>query len=601
MSTTPISYRDIAITGGFWQALQARNREVTMPAVQARFGETGRFDAFHCETAWPEGRKPHYFWDSDVAKWMESAAYILQKGPDPQLERAVEAIITLIEANQWADGYFNIYFTVVEPEGRWKDRNAHELYCAGHLIEAAVAYFEATGRRPFLDCMLRYAAHIEKVFLIDGSATFHTPGHEEIELALLRLHRCTGDARWLRLGEWFVEQRGRCSDEVTAMPGWMCPSYNQSHLPAREQATAEGHAVRALYFYCAMADLAAERGDAGLASACRALFESVTQKRMFITGGVGSSHHGEAFTIDYDLPNETAYSETCAAIALALFCRRMSALAPDARYADAAERALYNGVLSGISEGGAAFFYENPLEIHPDLRRKDQSVNGGERYPGTRRKEVFDCSCCPPNITRFIASLAEFLFTRDGDTLYVHHYACARTAQIDMKTDYPREGRVALRLRGMMGSRVALRIPGWCENFQCSATGILDRGYYYVNVQAKDFSLELTLEMPVRLIYAHPKAYENIGRVAVTRGPVVYCMEAADNGENLRALSIAPEARFEGGFDALECDGFRLEEPPVLYAAVPPKQTPQKLRFIPYFRFANRGESEMAVWCRAEG
>jgi len=593
----PIGYRDIAVTGGFWGELQRRNRERTMPAVEARFRETGRFDAFRFGTAWPEGWQPHIYWDSDVAKWMEAAAYILQKAPDPRLEQSVEELIDLIGKNQGADGYFNIHFTVVAPEMRWQNRDWHELYCAGHLIEAAVAYYEATGRDRFLHCMLKYAAYIEKVFMIEGSAAFATPGHEEIELALVRLYRCTGDARWLRLSQWFVEQRGNNGKDK---PIGGVPCYAQNHLPAREQTEAMGHAVRATYLYCAMADLALETGDEGLLNACRALFRNITEKRMYITGGVGSTHRGEAFTVDYDLPNETAYAETCAAIGLALFARRMSALEPDSRYADAAERAIYDGFLSGISEDGTAFFYENPLEIHPALRHRDTCRPDNERYPITQRQKVFRCSCCPPNVVRFVASLADFLFTRDGDTLYVHHYACARTAQIDMATEYPREGEIALRLRGMAGGRVALRIPGWCENYHCSAAETLGRGYCYVDIPSDDFSLELRLEMPARLVYANPRAYENIGRAAVTRGPVVYCLEAVDNGENLRALSIAAGACFTGGFDILECDGHRLEAPDALYAAEAPKRLPQRLRFIPYYRFANRGESEMAVWIRAE-
>jgi len=592
-----ISYRDIEMTGGFWAALQTRNHGVTMPAVLERFRETGRLDAARCETTWPEGKRPHFFWDSDLAKWMEAAAYILQKGPDPLLERMMEELITRIEENQWDDGYYNIYYTAVEPNGRWQNRDHHELYCAGHLIEAAVAFYEATGRERFLNRMLKFAAHIEKTFMIDGAAAFQTPGHEEIELALMRLYHCTEDERWLKLSRWFLERRGRNREEIDAMPRWHHPSYNQSHLPVEEQRAAEGHAVRALYLYAAMADLAI-CGDAAMRTACEALFENITQKRMYITGGVGSSHRGEAFTVDYDLPNETAYAETCAAIALALFCRRMSAVEPDARYADAAERAIYNGLLSGISEDGAAFFYENPLELHPELRRKDTSVAEGERFPITQRQRMFDCACCPPNLARFVASFADFLFTRDENTLYIHHYACARTNNIEMATEYPRDGRIFLRLHGMAGRRAALRVPGWCEKFHCSVAGILDKGYYYIDIPADHFRLELKLEMPARLITAHPRAYENIGRAAVTRGPMVYCMESVDNGENLRALSIAPDAVFSGDFNMLECGGMRLEEPEALYSATPPKHVPQRLRFLPYYRFANRGESEMAVWVR---
>jgi len=586
-----IGCRDIDITGGFWHQMQQRNREVTVPAVRARFLETGRFDALDFSTPWAEGKKPHIFWDSDIAKWLEAAAYILQKESDPQLEQAVEEALSLIEKNQGEDGYFNSYFITVEPEKRWQNRDAHELYCAGHLIEAAVAYYEATGRDRFLNCMLRYAAYIEKVFVSEDSAAFQTPGHEEIELALVKLHRCTGDERWLRLAQFFIDQRGANDKDKPIYNAK--PSYCQSHLPVREQATAEGHAVRATYLYCAMADLALECGDEGLAQACRALFGNITERRMYITGGLGSSHHGEAFTFDCDLPNETAYSETCASIGLALFARRMIALEPDGRYADTAERAIYNCVLAGVSEDGRAFFYENPLEIHPDIRKR------GERFPTTKRKEVFDCSCCPPNVARFIASFAEFLFTREGDTVFVHHYASANTDCVEMTTEYPRDGKIDLKVRGM--KRLALRIPGWCEAFECSAPGKLDRGYYYIDVPAGELALTLTLDMPVRLVYADARVYENIGRAAVTRGPVVYCMEGIDNGTNLRALSIAPEAHFIGGFDLLECDGYRLEEREALYASEPPQRVPQRLRFIPYYRYANRGENEMAVWVRAEG
>ena len=585
---TLISYRDVTFTGGFWAALQERNRLATMSAVEARFRETGRFDAFRCKTAWPEGKKPHIFWDSDVAKWMESAAYILQKRADPALESAVEELIGLIEKNQGDDGYFNIYFTVVEPENRWQNRHAHELYCAGHLIEAAVAWREATGRDRFLNCMLKYAAYIEKVFMREGSAEFRTPGHEEIELALVKLWRCTGDERWLRLGEWFVERRGSGEEPFD-------DEYMQSHAPVREQRTAEGHAVRAMYLCCAMADLALVRGDAGLRAACEALFENVTQKRMYVTGGIGSTPSGERFTFDYDLPNETAYAETCAAIGLALFSRRMSLLEPDARYADAAERAVCNGFLSGVSEDGRSFFYENPLEINFGTRKR------GGRFPITQRKEVFDCSCCPPNVTRFIASFGDFLFSRDGDTLYVHHYASAAAPGIGMTTEYPADGHIALRLRNMAGKRVALRIPGWCEAFHCDAEGLLDRGYYRVDIRSDDYTLGLTLEMPARLVYAHPDVQENIGRAAVMRGPVVYCLEGVDNGGNLRALAIPANAAFTGGFDALECEGYRLEGTDALYSPAPPKRVPQRLKFIPYHRFANRGESEMMVWVKAEG
>ena len=592
---TPVSYRDVQITGGFWQHLQRRNKEITLPAVQRQFEETGRFAALDFGTPWV--KKPHIFWDSDLGKWIESVAYILQKGPAPALEQAAEAAIALIEKYQGEDGYYNICFTVVEPEKRWQNRGDHELYCAGHLIEAAVAYYEATGRDRLLRCMKKYADYIERVFVKEQSAAFTTCGHEEIELALVRLYRCTGEARYLCLSAFFIDRRG-ANGKDRAPYDFSDQTYCQSHRPVREQREAVGHAVRAMYLYCAMADLALENKDDTLLEACKQLFDNTVQKRMYVTGGVGSTHHGEAFTIDYDLPNETAYAETCAAIGLALFARRMGALEPDSRYADVAELAIYNGVLSGLSEDGAAFFYENPLEIHPSLRSKNTGTRGGDRYPVTQRQKVFDCMCCPPNFTRFIASFGDFLFSEDDCTLYIHHYAHVRTDRLELKTEYPREGKISLRIRDMRGKRVALRIPGWCEDFRCGVPGTLDRGYYYIDIPGDDFAVSLSLEMPARLVYANPAVYENIGRAAVMRGPVVYCMEALDNGENLRALSIAPGTKFTGGFDELQCEGFRIEAGQALYTPNPPESIPQRLRFIPYHRFANRGESEMAVWVR---
>ncbi|MDR3314453.1 MAG: glycoside hydrolase family 127 protein, partial [Oscillospiraceae bacterium] len=534
---TAISYRDVDIDGGFWGERQRVNRDATSVAVMERFRETGRFAAFHMERGWAQGEKPHYFWDSDVAKWIEGVAYLLQKGPAPALEALAEETIGLIEQHQAADGYFNIYFTVVEPEKRWQDRDCHELYCAGHLIEAAVAYYEATGRDRFLRCMCRYADAIERVFMREHSATFDTPGHEEIELALVRLWRCTGEARYLRLSQYFVDTRGQVGGRDSCA-AWAKPSYTQSHLPVREQRTAEGHAVRALYLYAAMADLAVEADDPALWEACRALFGSIAQRRMYITGGVGSSHHGEAFTLDYDLPNESAYGETCAALALALFARRMAAAEPDAAYADAAERAIYNGFLSGVSLDGTAFFYENPLEVHPALRQKDASVKDNERYPQLQRQAVFGCSCCPPNVLRFIASLGDFLYSYDETTLFVHHYAqstaqCSawgRTVSIQQATEYPWQGNIQLELRGCAGKRIALRIPGWCSHYTLLAgdreiTPSIEKGYAYVDIADEHCRFALRLEMPVRLVRANPAVWENIGRAAVTKGPLVYCLE----------------------------------------------------------------------------
>ncbi|MDF2686587.1 MAG: glycoside hydrolase family protein, partial [Clostridia bacterium] len=397
-----VSFRDIELIDGFWAKKQKLINETSIFAVWDRFKETGRFDAFKCD--WQEGmpNRPHIFWDSDIAKWIESVAYILQNSKlqnsklqnnkDDKLEAAVEELIDLIEKNQDSNGYFNIYFTVCEPKARFTRRYDHELYCAGHLIEAAVAYYETTGKDRFLKLMCKYADYIEKVFILDKTAAFFTPGHEEIELALVKLYHVTGDKRYLNMSKHFLDLRGTNK----------AVEYNnntQDDVPVRQISEAVGHSVRAVYLYSAMADVADEFNDNELFDACRRVFQNIAYKRMYITGGIGSSPRGEAFSVDYDLPNMTAYSETCAALGLVLFARRMSRLDPDSIYADVAEKAIYNGFISSISLDGVSFFYENPLEIDPSLHKRPEVINGSMRFPPMRRQKVFGCSCCPPNIT----------------------------------------------------------------------------------------------------------------------------------------------------------------------------------------------------------
>ena len=380
-----IPHSRVTLTGGYLAEKQALNRRVTLQAVYDRFYETGRITAFGHGYPDADPIRPHFFWDSDVAKWMEGAAYVLAHEPDPALEAKVDAIIDDIAAHQHADGYFNIYFTVVEPDKRWSNRDWHELYCAGHLMEAAVAYAEATGKTKFLSCMEKYADYIAKIFMEEQSAAFHTPGHEEIELALVRLYRHTGKKQYLDLAAYFINTRGVAEEQGKN-------NYNQSHLPVREQDSAEGHAVRAMYLYTGMAYLAAETGDEALIAACKKLWADATEQKMYITGGLGSTYIGEAFTTPFDLPPDQAYTETCAGIALCFFANGMLALENHAAYADVIERALYNGVLSGLSHRGDEFFYENPLEVN--LSERFVSVWGARRFPAHRRVACFACSCC---------------------------------------------------------------------------------------------------------------------------------------------------------------------------------------------------------------
>lgn len=599
-----VDFSNTRITGGFWKQKQSLVRRVTTGAVYDRFADTGRIDAFRFD--WKEGmpNKPHFFWDSDVAKWIEGAAYQLALRPDARLEKKIDSLVDLIEKNQDENGYFNIYFTVVDPAHRFAVRDWHELYCAGHLMEAAVAYYQATGKRKFLDCMCRYADYIEKRFVTDADTAFATPGHEEIELALVRLYECTGEVRYLKLAKHFVDRRGHDNEKN---PDWMSASYAQSHLPVREQKTAEGHAVRAMYLYCGMADVALHTGDAELQAACEAIFDNVANKRMYITGGIGSSGAGEAFTVDYDLPNLISYTESCAALALALFANRMLRFGADAKYADVVERVMYNGFMSSLSLDGKSFFYQNPLEILPGMHSRDVCVtHRSVNLPPMQRSEVFACSCCPPNIVRFIPSIADMLYSDDGEVLYVHQFMQSLTTierdgrmlVLEQTTRYPENGKVRIRLRGG-DARIAVRIPGWFEGYK----GKTHKGYAYFDVKdGQELSFDFTMK-PI-FVQARPEVVFDCGRYAVMRGPVLYCMESADNGALLRDIMLDSRARFrygkhpELGVPQLTVRAWRtVREPDApLYCRKTQNKEQVSAVLIPYYAFANRGISEMQVW-----
>ena len=597
----PISYLDTDIKGGFWYEKQKLFKDTVVNVVYDRFKQTGRIGAF--DFTWREGmpNKPHVFWDSDVAKWMEGAAYILAKENVPQLRERIETLVDRIIENQGDDGYFNIYYTLVEPNGRFTNRNNHELYCAGHLIEAAVAYYEATGERRFLDAMCRYADYIDLSFRVKRDTAFVTPGHEEIELALFRLYECTGEKRYYTLAEFFINERG-LNDKPIADGAPL--SGVQSHLPVRRQLTAEGHAVRACYLYSAMADLAAYTDDAELITACKALFGSIRNRRMYITGGIGSSSSGEAFTIDYDLPNQLAYSETCAAIALALFSGRMLTLERDAKYAETVERTIYNGILSGVSLDGRSFFYENPLEILPHIMDKDKSARSVRvKYPLIQRSEIFPTSCCPCNLVRFIPSVSSFIFGDDGECVYIHQLIDSETVvrregrelRLRLDTRYPTDGRVTLTVYGGDLS-VAIRMP------RGSDTELGEDGYAHLAL-SDGVSVTLHADLTPKFIESDPRVLDNAGKCAVMRGPIVYCMESVDNGAGIRNLRIDTSAPITEG----DCDDLgipelwvtayrRVSQSGELYREGISTEEQIKVRLIPYYAMVNRGVSEMQVW-----
>ncbi len=585
------TYKEAQLTDGFVYSKELLNRTATIHAVYDRFAETGRIGAFDFDT-----KKVHIFWDSDVAKWMEGAAYILAKHPDAELERKMESLIDRIEKNQGEDGYFNIYYTVCDPEGRFTKRDNHELYCAGHLFEAAVAYADATGRERFLHCMEKYADYIYRVFVEQDSASFSTPGHEEIELALVRMYRYTNKKKYLDLAAHFINQRGVAEKDEHM-------DYNQSHLPVREQTEAVGHSVRAVYLYSAMADLALELRDDALKQACKTLFADMVNRKMYITGGIGSCHVGETFSNPYDLPNEEAYTETCAGIGLMFFCLRMLALENDAKYADIIERVFYNGMLSGLSLDGKAFFYENPLEI--TMQNHFSNIFGRRRFPITQRKESFGCSCCPPNINRLFPRLSEYVYGLDGDTLYINQFTASTLQSGDisaqMTTDYPLNGRIAVRANGV--SRVAFRIPSWCRKFTLNAEYTMENGYAVVR---NDGELQLTLDMQPFAVRANCKVLKDINKICIQCGPLVYCAESVDNGENLHALEIPVNFSYQKSFDAffglpvLIVDGFRYTDSLDGLYTFADTDLPQKqkcsIKMIPFSCFANRGETDMLTW-----
>ena len=574
------------------------------------------------------------FQDSDAAKWIEGAAFSLRWHPDPDLEATVDGAIDEIVAAQQPDGYLDTYYIINGLDGRWTNlKDNHELYCAGHMIEAAVAYYQTTGKRKLLDAMIRYVDCIDAVLGPQEGKLHGYPGHPVIEMALMRLYGVTRDEKHLKLAKYFVDQRGqrplyfaeedaRNRNAFYWKDSYFQYQYYQAGLPLREQMEAQGHAVRAMYLYSGAADVARETGDAELAETCRRLWNSAVKKRMYVTGAVGSSEYGEAFTFDYDLPNDTVYGETCAAIGLVFFARRMLALEAKGEYADVMERALYNGVLSGMQLDGKKFFYVNPLEVLPEASLKDQH----KRHVKVERQKWFGCACCPPNIIRLLASLEDYVCSVSGRDLYLHLYVGGTVkAEVDEKpvrlrvdTNYPWNGAVRVTVETGAAFALKLRLPGWCRSWSLALNGApvqTEPADGYIALErawAAGDAVELALDMPATLVRANPRVYEDAGKVAVTRGPLVYCLEEADNGPGLHMVQLGetkPEefqARWMpdklGGIVELQSPGARESDAgwgDALYSGdIAIESVPTKLTWIPYYAWANRGPGEMRVWVR---
>jgi len=595
----PVSFNRVQIQDAFWLPRIETNRTATLPHTLDWCEKTGRISNFAKAGGLMKGEHEGiYFNDSDVYKVLEGAAYTLALRPDKQLEARIDAIIDKIAAAQQPDGYLNTYYTLKEPDKRWTNLGRmHELYCAGHLIEAAVAYHRATGKRKLLDVACRLADHIDSVFGPGKRVGY--PGHEEIELALVKLYRETGEDRYRKLAEFFIEVRGqnRNADE----------QYCQAHLPIKEQSEIVGHAVRAMYLYSGVADIAALTGDRGYIDAMERLWRNVTGCKMYVTGGIGAERHTEGFSADYDLPNGSAYAETCASIGMALWNHRLLMLHAQGRFADVLERVMYNGVLSGVSLDGRRFFYDNPLAS----------------YGQHARSEWFNCACCPTNVVRFLPSVGGYIYAEGDDGPWVNLYV-ASTAEVSVrgqqvklvqKTDYPWSGKVTLEVEPAAASEFALhlRIPGWAESFNLLVNGqpISDakpvEGYVTVSRSWKAGDVvELDLPMEVRRVYAHPRVEADAGRVALQRGPLVYCVEGVDNGGAVHNLVLPPGARLTSRKTADLLGGVVVVEGEAL--AVQPIEWGQKLyrsdlpvesrRFqaVPYYAWNNRGRGPMVVW-----
>ncbi len=569
------------------------------------------------------------FQDSDVAKWLEAVSYCLMQQPDPELERLADRVIDTIVRAQQPDGYLNTYFTIKEPQKRWTNlRDNHEMYCAGHMIEAGVAYYEATGKRKLLEAVSRLADHIDSLFGPEPGKRRGYPGHPEIELALIKLYRATGEQRYLKLAKFFIDERGQepnyfdIEAKARGDDKEYDKRYSQAHLPVREQKEAVGHAVRAMYLYSGMADLAFETNDETLLEACKRLWESVTERRMYITGGIGSSAEGEAFTFDYDLPNDRAYAETCASIGLVFWAHRMLRLEVDRKYADVMERALYNGVLSGISLDGTKYFYTNPLEVWPPAcKRYDM------RHIIPVRQPWFSCACCPPNLARLLASVGQYAYSRDERTVYVHLFIDSQ-AEVDLaggrvtivqETVYPWEGDVNIRIRTERPQEftLAIRIPGWCKHPELKINGqgqeiTVLKGYAWINRTWRDNDkVEILFPMPVERVRAHPNVRAAAGKVAICRGPLVYCLEEVDNGPNLTQIVLPKTAnlmvkfddRLLGGVAVVHGVGLRSDSASwgdALYNSAECEKREAPIKAVPYYAWGNREPGEMLVWIREE-
>ncbi|MBR3597208.1 MAG: glycoside hydrolase family 127 protein [Clostridia bacterium] len=541
------------------------------------------------------------FQDSDVYKWLEAVGFSLINYPDKDLENKADTIIDIVCDAQLENGYLDTLFIINDRDAVFTNlKDWHELYCFGHLAEAAVAYYKATGKTKFLDTACRFADLICDTFGENKIKGY--PGHEIAEMALVKLYEITNNERYLDTARFFIDERGKKPYYYDTVLGketvYDNYHYNQAHIQPKYQSEAVGHAVRGVYLYSGMADIAKYCKDDELYNACLKLCDNIINKKMYITGGIGATVDGEAFSFDYDLPNDLAYSETCASIGLIFFLRRMLEISPDAVFGDTVERALYNTVLSGMAVDGKSFFYVNPLEVLPEASRKDSR----KRHIKPVRQKWFGCACCPPNLARLISSVGEYAFAENEDTVFVHQYIGSllktKNAEIEIVSDYLDSGEVTLKITPQKEFTLALRIPLWCKEYCFTETFEEKNGYAYFKIK-QSCEIKASYSLHVRMIKCSNKVRSNLDKVAITRGPFVYCAEEVDNGKELQMLKISKMPDFDICDDILYANAFREKESKKLYGEwVESEYVPVRIKLIPYYKWANRGENEMSVYIR---
>ncbi|HMU46352.1 MAG TPA: glycoside hydrolase family 127 protein [Chitinophagaceae bacterium] len=618
-----VNFSEVNITDHFWKPKIDKVATVTMKAcIDQTEVKTARIRNFE-KAARNKGEKfeGRYYDDSDVYKALEAIAYALQTHPDATLEAKADEWIDKIAAAQLPDGYVGTYYTLRDINQRWTNIEAHEDYNAGHMFEAAVAYYNATGKRKFLDIAIRFANHIDSTFRLGNKKWFS--GHEEIELALVKLYNVTKDDRYLKLADWYLQQRGK-GGLYTYGNTWFTQAYWQDLKPVKEQTEITGHAVRAMYLYTGAADVAALTGDAGYMNAMKKVWEDVVHRNMYITGGIGSAGDNEGFSKDYDLPNEDAYCETCASVGMVLWNQRMCQLTGDSKYIDVLERSLYNGALDGLSLSGDHFFYDNVL-----------ASNGQHK-----RREWFGTACCPANIARLVTSVGNYIYGKSHDGIWVNLYAGSNTkvklgntdVAVKMETNYPWDGKVLLNIdpAKKMKCKLYLRIPGWFANdpvpgglYSETAESNdhfdpelmingkineykIENGYAVVERDWKKGDIvEFNIPMSIEKIKARSEVSSDKNRIAIQRGPLVYCVEEADNKDGVWNLILPENASFtvkeykvlDENIIALQAE-ITSAYPNTEGTAIEMKK--RKITAIPYYCWANRGANAMQVWLPAK-